>query len=161
MNTLSTTALASAIALALAGCDAGRDDQARKTDVERPATTAGAPTSPPPSTATTPPTTTTPSTTTPSTATGPASTTTGAAGKPADTKVGQKVDDTVITSKVKTALMADPDIKGTNINVDTMKGEVKLSGTVKSEAQVQKAMEITRGVEGVTGVQNNLQVKSS
>jgi hyperosmotically inducible protein len=75
--------------------------------------------------------------------------------------LGKKMDDTAITSKVKTALMADPDIKGMSINVDTVKGEVKLSGDVKSDDQIKKAMEIARGVEGVTGVQNNLKVKTS
>lgn len=74
--------------------------------------------------------------------------------------MGQKVDDTAITSKVKTALMADSDIKGTSISVDTVKGEVKLSGSVESQAHADKAMEITRGVDGVTGVQNDLEVKS-
>ncbi|MGH8729477.1 MAG: BON domain-containing protein [Burkholderiales bacterium] len=78
-----------------------------------------------------------------------------------DSTIGQKVDDTAITSKVKTALMADPDIKGMNINVTTMNGEVKLEGKVASEGQMKKAMEIARGVEGVTGVQNNLEVKTS
>ncbi|MGH8719970.1 MAG: BON domain-containing protein [Burkholderiales bacterium] len=56
--------------------------------------------------------------------------------------------------------MADSEIKGMSINVTTKKGEVDLSGEVASEAQAQKAMEIARKVEGVTGVQNNLKVKA-
>lgn len=144
---------ASAIALALAACDSGRDNQTARSD--KPATTAGSTTSP---------SSTASSSTSPSTTTG--SSATGAAGKPgtadsSDTTLGKKVDDTMITSKVKTALMADPDIKGMSINVDTVKGEVKLSGNVKSDDQIKKAMEIARGVEGVTGVQNNLKVKTS
>jgi hyperosmotically inducible protein len=147
MSTLSSAAIASAIVLALAGCDAGRDDT-RKADVNKPATTAGT-TSPSTASGTTPPATTSSSS---------PSSNSGAAGKPSTT-VGQKVDDTAITSKVKTALMADDEIKGMNINVDTKGGEVKLTGNVQSDAQAKKAMEIARGVDGVTGVQNNLQVK--
>lgn len=69
---------------------------------------------------------------------------------------GQVLDDAVITSKVKTALLADPDISGLKINVDTEKGRVKLKGEVKNISLRRKAESITRGVEGVQSVDNQL-----
>ena len=69
---------------------------------------------------------------------------------------GQVVDDTAITSKVKTALLADPEVSGFKINVDTEKGRVKLKGEVKTLAIRKKAESITRGVEGVQSVDNQL-----
>ncbi|OWW19763.1 BON domain-containing protein [Noviherbaspirillum denitrificans] len=69
---------------------------------------------------------------------------------------GQAVDDTVITSKVKAALLADPDIAGLKINVDTAKGKVTLKGEVKSLALWRKAESLARGVEGVKEVSNQL-----
>jgi hyperosmotically inducible protein len=167
MDIWNKSVMASAIVMsfALAGCDVGREgeDKARTSGADKPATTAESTSKPSPP-GSPPGTTSSPS----STAGGPADT--GAAGKPGPaakpgdtaspgTTAGQKVDDVAITSKVKTALLADPGIKGTSINVTTVKGEVQLSGNVKSEEQAQKAMEIARSVEGVTGVQNNLQVK--
>jgi osmotically-inducible protein OsmY len=72
---------------------------------------------------------------------------------------GQYVDDSVITTKVKTALLADPDVKSLDIGVKTFKGEVQLSGFVNSTEQADKAVEITKSVEGVRSVKNNLIVK--
>ena len=69
---------------------------------------------------------------------------------------GQVVDDTVITSKVKAALLADPDIAGLKINVDTAKGKVTLKGEVKSLALWRKAESLARGVDGVQAVNNQL-----
>lgn len=69
---------------------------------------------------------------------------------------GQVVDDTVITSKVKAALLADPDIAGLKINVDTTKGKVTLKGEVKSMALWRKAESLAKGVEGVKDVDNQL-----
>ena len=69
---------------------------------------------------------------------------------------GQVVDDAVITSKVKAALLADPDIAGLKINVDTAKGKVTLKGEVKSLALWRKAESLARGVEGVKDVNNQL-----
>ncbi|MGH8773164.1 MAG: BON domain-containing protein [Burkholderiales bacterium] len=57
--------------------------------------------------------------------------------------------------------MADSEIKGTSIDVTTKQGEVQLSGDVASQEHADKAMEIARGVDGVTGVQNNLKVRAS
>lgn len=69
---------------------------------------------------------------------------------------GQVIDDATITSKVKTALLADPDISGLKINVDTAGGIVKLKGEVKSMALRKKAESIAKGVDGVKKVDNQL-----
>jgi len=73
--------------------------------------------------------------------------------------MGDKVDDGVITTKVKSALLADDTVKGLDINVDTAQGVVSLSGTVDSQAQIDKATQLAKGVEGVKDVQNQLTVK--
>lgn len=69
---------------------------------------------------------------------------------------GQVVDDATITSKVKAALLKDPDISGLKINVDTAGGVVKLKGEIKSMALRKKAESIARDVEGVKSVDNQL-----
>ena len=73
-----------------------------------------------------------------------------------DKSAGQVVDDTVITSKVKAALLADPDIAGLKINVDTAKGKVTLKGEVKTLALRRKAESLARDVQGVQSVDNQL-----
>lgn len=72
---------------------------------------------------------------------------------------GGYVDDSVITTKVKSAIFADPALKVFQINVETFKGEVQLSGFVDSQTMSTKAAEVARGVNGVTAVKNNLIVK--
>ena len=72
---------------------------------------------------------------------------------------GEYVDDTAITTKVKSAIFAHPDLKVMQINVETFKGVVQLSGFVNSKESVTKAGEVARSVKGVTGVKNNLIVK--
>ncbi|MGE5444666.1 MAG: BON domain-containing protein [Ignavibacteriales bacterium] len=72
---------------------------------------------------------------------------------------GQYVDDSVITTKVKSALLADPDVKSLDIGVETFKGEVQLSGFVNSAEQASKAVEIAKSVKGVRSVKNSLVVK--
>lgn len=72
---------------------------------------------------------------------------------------GEFVDDSVITAKVKSSLYADPDVKGTEIQVETFKGEVQLSGFVADADDAQKAVQIARGVKGVTSVRNDIRVK--
>ena len=57
---------------------------------------------------------------------------------------------------VTLALVADDEVKGTQINVDTNGGTVKLTGTVDSQAQVQRAVEVAKGINGVQKVDNNL-----
>lgn len=72
---------------------------------------------------------------------------------------GEYIDDTVITAKVKASLAADPTVKATEINVETFKGDVQLSGFVADPADAQKAATIARGVKGVTSVKNDVRVK--
>ncbi|MBE0568241.1 MAG: BON domain-containing protein [Deltaproteobacteria bacterium] len=72
---------------------------------------------------------------------------------------GEKVDDSVITTKVKAAIFDEPTLKVFQVNVETFKGEVQLSGFVDSAQSVKKAGEVARGVKGVKSVKNNLIVK--
>jgi osmotically-inducible protein OsmY len=72
---------------------------------------------------------------------------------------GEKVDDSVLTTKVKAAIFNEPSLKVFQINVETFKGEVQLSGFVDTAATVKKAGEVARGVKGVVSVKNNLIVK--
>lgn len=72
---------------------------------------------------------------------------------------GEYVDDALITTKVKAALAADPNVKATEVNVETFKGMVQLSGFVSSKESIQKAIDIARGVGGVKGVKNDMTVK--
>jgi predicted membrane metal-binding protein len=72
---------------------------------------------------------------------------------------GQYVDDSVITTKVKSAIVEDMSLKGFQINVKTYQGVVQLSGFVDSADHAKKAGELARGVQGVTEVKNDLIVK--
>jgi len=72
---------------------------------------------------------------------------------------GDYIDDTVITTKVKSAIFDDPGLKVMQISVETLKGEVQLSGFVDSTHNVLKAGEVARGVPGVKSVKNDLIVK--
>jgi osmotically-inducible protein OsmY len=71
--------------------------------------------------------------------------------------VGETIDDVTITTRVKTALLNDPDVAGMKINVDTFKGVVTLSGQVETPAEEQKAMQLARGISGVVDVKSTLQ----
>jgi hyperosmotically inducible protein len=73
--------------------------------------------------------------------------------------VGNKVDDGVVTAKVKSALLSDPSVKSFDIAVVTRKGEVQLSGFVDNQAQIDRAIDVTRAVEGVQGVANEMSIK--
>jgi len=72
---------------------------------------------------------------------------------------GQYVDDTAITAKVKTAIFEQPTLKSAEINVETFKGVVQLSGFVSSQDNVNTAMATARAVNGVTSVKNDMRVK--
>ena len=74
--------------------------------------------------------------------------------------VGETVDDATITAKVKSQLLADPDVSGLNVNVTTFNGQVQLSGYVRSTEQRQRAEQIAREVEGVRSISNDLIVQS-
>ena len=72
---------------------------------------------------------------------------------------GEYVDDSLITGKVKAALVADPELKATEINVETYKGTVQLSGFVSSPDDIPKAVQLARGIEGVKSVKNDIAIK--
>jgi len=72
---------------------------------------------------------------------------------------GEYVDDSVITTKVKSLLAADDFFKSFKISVETDQGVVKLSGTVNDQKAVDKAHEIVKSVKGVKSIKNNLIVK--
>jgi len=73
--------------------------------------------------------------------------------------VGNTVDDGIVTAKVKAALLADANVKSFDIAVVTRKGEVQLSGFVDNQAQVNRAIEVARGVQGVQSVGNEMSIK--
>jgi osmotically-inducible protein OsmY len=72
--------------------------------------------------------------------------------------VGETIDDTTITTRVKTAMLNDPAVGGLRIDVDTFKGAVTLSGRVKSQAEKDQAIALARSIDGVTEVKDALQV---
>jgi osmotically-inducible protein OsmY len=72
--------------------------------------------------------------------------------------VGETIDDTTITTRVKTAMLNDPAVGGLRIDVDTFKGAVTLSGRVKSQAERDQAIALARSVGGVTEVKDAMQV---
>ncbi|WP_153111048.1 BON domain-containing protein [Propionivibrio limicola] len=72
---------------------------------------------------------------------------------------GEYVDDSVITSKVKAAIFNEPNLKSAEINVETFKGVVQLSGFVISQAAANKAVEVARSVSGVKSVKNDMRIK--
>jgi hyperosmotically inducible protein len=77
----------------------------------------------------------------------------------ASTTVGTEIDDSVVTARVKSALLADPDVKSFEIKVETRKGQVQLSGFVDTQARIDNAIALTRNVEGVKGVENGMRLK--
>ena len=83
----------------------------------------------------------------------------GCASTPTKEGTGEFIDDTVITAKVKASIFNEPTLKSTEINVETFKGDVQLSGFVAQPQDAQKAVEIARGVKGVVSVKNDVRVK--
>lgn len=72
---------------------------------------------------------------------------------------GQYVDDSAITAKVKTAIFSDASLKSGDINVETFKGQVQLSGFVDTSANIDQAGAVAKSVKGVTSVKNDLRLK--
>ena len=85
----------------------------------------------------------------------------GCASTPTHEGTGQYVDDTAITTKVKAAIFNDSSLKSMEINVETFKGRVQLSGFVDSATQKKRAEQIARGTTGVHDVTNNIQLKAN
>ncbi|WP_016599667.1 BON domain-containing protein, partial [Yersinia pestis] len=72
---------------------------------------------------------------------------------------GGYLDDTVVTTKVKAALLGEKNLKSTEINVETFKGRVQLSGFVSSSQDANRAVQVTRSVPGVKSVSNQMLIK--
>ena len=83
----------------------------------------------------------------------------GCAGSSTKESTGGYIDDTVVTTKVKTALFSDKEIKSSEINVQTFKGRVQLSGFVSSADDAKRALDVTRKVQGVRIVENDMKIK--
>ena len=81
------------------------------------------------------------------------------ASTPTRESTGEYVDDSVITTKVKSLLANDDFLKSFQISVETYKGTVQLSGFVDSQKAIDKAGEIASSVKGIKSVKNNLEVK--
>ncbi len=72
---------------------------------------------------------------------------------------GQYVDDTAITAKVKSAIFEQPSLKSAEINVETFKGVVQLSGFVRSQENINTAVMTAKNVKGVLSVKNDMRLK--
>jgi osmotically-inducible protein OsmY len=83
----------------------------------------------------------------------------GCSSTPKQEGTGEYVDDSVITTKVKAAILNEPTLKVAEINVETFKGVVQLSGFVSSQAAANKAVEVARGVGGVKSVKSDMRIK--
>ena len=75
-------------------------------------------------------------------------------------QAAQTIDDSVITTKAKAALLAEKDLDSANIHVDTSLGKVILSGKVPSQTQADRAVQVVKGITGVVGVDSTLVVGS-
>ena len=91
--------------------------------------------------------------------TGAALFSTGCAGTSDRQSTGEYIDNSAITAKVKSALASDDMVKAREINVDTFRGTVQLSGFVSTSAEKDRAGEIAAGVQGVHEVKNHITVK--
>jgi osmotically-inducible protein OsmY len=85
----------------------------------------------------------------------------GCAGGPKEASLGEQVDDTVITSKIKTAFVQDPAVSNLNISVETFKGTVQLSGFANNQTEISRAVEIASDVQGVRSVKNDIRLKAA
>ena len=83
----------------------------------------------------------------------------GCASSPRSEGAGEYVDDSVITAKVKTAIFEQPSLKSAEINVETFKGVVQLSGFVSSQSSADSAVMVAKNVGGVKSVKNDMRVK--
>ncbi len=85
----------------------------------------------------------------------------GCASSPTHEGTGQYVDDAVITSKVKYAVLSEETLKSSEINVETYKGIVQLTGFVSSEKDILKAVEVATAIKGVKSVKNDMRLKAN
>ena len=75
--------------------------------------------------------------------------------------VGTEIDDTIVTTRVKAAMVGDLELKGADVKVETRKGVVKLSGFAETQAQVMRAIAVARAIDGVKDVENGITLKAS
>lgn len=85
----------------------------------------------------------------------------GCAGSRTQESTGEYIDDSVITTKVKSAFASDQTVDAINIQVTTFKATVQLSGFAKSRQEINRAVELARGVEGVKAVKNSIQLRQA
>jgi hyperosmotically inducible periplasmic protein len=78
---------------------------------------------------------------------------------PPSTSVGTEIDDSVVTTRVKAALLADEVVRSFEFKVETRKGVVQLSGFVANQVQIDRAIAVTREVRGVKSIENNVSLK--
>ena len=83
----------------------------------------------------------------------------GCASSSKQSGTGEYVDDAVITTKVKAAVFNEATLKSAEINVETFKGVVQMSGFVSSQADINKAVSLARSVDGVVSVKNDMRLK--
>lgn len=83
----------------------------------------------------------------------------GCAETPKRESTVQYVDDSAITAKVKAAIFNEPTLKSAEINVETFKGAVQLSGFLRSQADINRAVTVAQAVGGVTSVKNDMRMK--
>lgn len=81
------------------------------------------------------------------------------AGGPGQSSTGEYIDDSVITGRVKTAIIKDDSLNAAEVNVETFKGEVQLSGFIGSKEEMDRAVELARSVKGVESVKNDMRLK--
>lgn len=93
--------------------------------------------------------------------TGVAALTAGCAGTATQASTGEFIDDRATTAKVKAAMVGDPIVKALDVNVDTFRSVVQLSGFVETDEQKARAGQIAAGVQGVQSVQNNITLRTS
>lgn len=84
---------------------------------------------------------------------------TACSGSPTRESTGEYIDDSVITTKVKAAFVEDKTVNALDIKVVTFKGAVQLSGFANNPQEIDRAVEIARGVKGVTAVKNDIRLK--
>ncbi len=83
----------------------------------------------------------------------------GCAATPQQEGTGEYIDDSVLTTKVKAAIFNEPTLKSAEINVESFKGTVQLSGFVSSQANINKALEVARTIKGVKAVKTDMRIK--
>ncbi|HCC81594.1 MULTISPECIES: BON domain-containing protein [unclassified Methylophaga] len=83
----------------------------------------------------------------------------GCASTSTQSGTGEYIDDSVITTKVKAAILNEETLKVAEINVETFKGVVQLSGFVNSQEDIERAVVVARSVAGVKSVENAMRVK--